>query len=301
MALSYKFRLLRPFQDILFSHWKSIIKLRYFKAYHKWLPAKTPQTYHEKILWLLLHSDLNEWSWRADKYQVRNYVARIGGEDLVPRLYGAYNNASDIDFDALPDSFVLKTNNGCTTNLIVPDKTKIDFVQTRELFKSWLSLKYGNLTGEHHYSLIEPKIICEELLVDHVHPGSSLVDYKFNCFNGVPRSVTVYSDRVAGSHKKSYMVYDMDWNPMPEVLDKSCKHLTLAKIIEKPACFERLKELASKFSTGFPYMRVDFYIIDGKPKFGEMTFTPGFDMYYTPKYYKELGDMIDLSGMLSKA
>ncbi|MBD5343560.1 MAG: hypothetical protein HDR90_01035 [Bacteroides sp.] len=300
MALTYKFHLLRPFQNLLGPCWRQIIKLRYLKAYHRFLPEKNPVTYHEKVLWLLLHSDLKEWAWRADKYRVRDYVARVGGEDLLPQLYGVYDNADEIDFDSLPQSFVLKTNNGCTTNLIVPDKSKLDIAATRRLLNSWLTLKYGNLTGERHYSLIEPKLICEEMLVDHQHPGSSLIDYKFNCFNGVPRSVTVYSDRVAGTHRKSYMVYDMDWNPMPEVLDTSCENLTLAKPMERPACFDRLKELAATFSRDFPYLRVDFYIIDGQPKFGELTFTPGFDTYYTADYYRQLGEMIEIPATMSR-
>ncbi|MDE5627954.1 MAG: hypothetical protein K2I69_00140 [Muribaculaceae bacterium] len=255
---------------------------------------KSPQLYHEKIFWLLYHTDVSRWGELADKYAVRKFVTERIGKDILPKLLGVYDKAAEINFDELPQSFVLKTNNACTTNIIVHDKSTLDIPATRKRLDYWLGIHYGDLTAERQYTLIPPKIICEEMLQDHKNGAEGLIDYKFECFDGVPMFCTVYSERTDNTHSKKYMMYNMDWEPMPRVFDKAFKKLRLSKPIPVPECWNEMKEIAAKLSKGFTYVRVDMYVIDGKPVFGEMSFTPGFDTYYTEEFNLELGKLIKL-------
>lgn len=294
MSLTLKYKILNPLHLLLRRIGKQWLSLRYLKYYRTGMDWKNPKLYHEKIFWMLYNTDISRWGTLADKYAVRSFVAEKVGEDVLPRLLGVYDNASEINYDILPKQFVLKTNNACTTNIIVPDKTKLDRKATNKTLDYWLTIHYGDLTAERQYTLIPPKIICEEMLEDHEHPTEGLIDYKFQCFDGKPMFCTVYSDRIANTHSKKYMMYDMDWQPIPEVFDKSFKGLTLSEPMPCPGCWDRMKEIAGRLSEGFPYVRVDLYVIDGRPIFGEMSFTPGLDTYYTTEFNRLLGDMIKL-------
>ena len=283
------YNIARPFSGILGKCPRLIISALYFRKYHRRINLKKPLLFHDKIMWMSLHTDTTEWSRLADKYAVREYVKEKVGEGILTKLYGVYHTADEIDFDALPDQFVLKTNNGCTSNLIVRDKSKLDVNEVKKKLDYWLNLPYGELSGQPHYVKISPKlIIAEELLVPTESPSVGLIDYKFNCFDGVPVSCAAYSNRKEGTNKASKMLYDMDWNPHPE-----CYESGTLQELPKPDTFEEMKEIAAKLSRGFPYVRVDLYSINKRPIFGEMTFTPGYTTY-TTEYHRVLGDLIKL-------
>lgn len=287
------YKIASPFAGFLGKHPELILYLKYFRSYHRMINLKEPELFHDKIIWMSLFTDTFKWSELADKYAVRNYVKNTIGDKYLTKLYGVYSNPDDIDFDALPKQFVLKTNNGCTSNIIVRDKSKLNIEDAKSRLRYWMNIPYGELSGQPHYTRIYPKrIIAEELLVQPECPDKSLYDYKFNCFNGVPVSCVAYPERVEGTHLMSKMIYDMDWNPHPEYYDKS-KPVKL-KILPKPNSFEEMKIIASKLSQGFPFVRVDLYSIGDNPIFGELTFTPGIDAYYSLDYQKKLGDMIKL-------
>ena len=290
------YKILNPFHAIFGHNQELIMSLRYKKRMGRRLDLDNPVLFHDKILWMEFRTDTSLWTELADKYKVRDYVAAHVGDDVLNELYGVYGRVEDIDYDKLPKSFVLKTNNGCASHIIVRDKTQVNFADINRKMNYFMKLHFGELTGQPHYTGIKPLIIAEKLMVQDGNENLPLNDYKFNCFNGQPVCCHAFTNRELYTHKVAEMIYDMDWNPHPEYYDQSNQGLNLsAEIQKKPACFERMKEIASKLSEGFPFVRVDLYDIDDKPVFGEMTFTPGLDTYYTLDFQRKLGDMIDLS------
>ena len=291
MANKLRYKLLNPFSGLLKVMLVPLAQLRYYKRYHRWRELKNPVLFYDKVFWIMRYGDLTQWAELADKYAVRDYVTQKCGEQVLAQLYGVYDSAGEIDFDALPDSFVLKTNNGCASNFVVTDKSTAQIEQLKSDLDFWLKVDYGALTGQPHYSLIKPRIIAEELLVQDNQPGKPLTDYKFNCFDGYVHSCAAFRDRVPGTHDFARMVYDMDWNPHPEWVVPGKQHLGETP---KPECFDQMVEMAKTLSKGFQFVRVDLYNIDGKPYFGELTFAPGL-AYYTDEFQTMLGDLIDLS------
>jgi len=254
---------------------------------------KNPQDLNEKINWMKLYYNTTEWSNLADKYKVRKYIKERIGEKYLVKLYGVWGNAKELDFNALPSSFVIKTNNGAGTVLPVPDKTKLNIQEARKKINQWMKIKYGYHTIEPHYLSIKPLIIAEEYLINDSDFSSSLVDYKVYCFNGKPFCILVCSDRTIGKHAH-FSYYDCNWNPLPHIL---CERLKGSHIdIKKPECLSELLDCAAKLSKGHPQVRVDFYIVKGKIYFGEMTFTSngGYDSDITREFSLEMGTKIDL-------
>lgn len=277
---------------------KTIMALRY-RHLTKWkLNLKDPQLFNEKIIWLSFNTDTTEWTTASDKYAVRDYVInKWGSDDILNEIYGVYERAEDIDFDALPQSFVLKTNNACTTNIIVHDKTKLDVHGAIRQLNRWLKHRYGDMTSQPHYSRIKPLIIAEKLLVqDKNDPTKGLIDYKFNCFEGKVHSCVTMGDRTTNSHRTSKMHYDLQWNPHPEMYDEEPynERFSYPGYVDKPQSLDKMIEIASVLCKGFKYVRVDLYEIEGKPVFGELSFLPGFDYYRSLKIQRMLGDLIKL-------
>lgn len=271
--------------------------LMYYHAFHKRMNLDNPQTLVEKINWMQFNADTTMWTICADKYRMREYVISKGFEDYLPKLYGHWENPNDIDFDTLPDEFVLKSNNGCGTVKIVRDKALLDVVATKKMLKSWLK-PYGYVGGQTHYLRIKPCIIAEEFLhqsddQNAFSPGS-LVDYKMWCFNGEPESIWVAYNR-HNVFMVDMALYDKNWNPMPQHLrDTNLEKYNPNVSIPKPACLDEMFRIASELTKPFPEVRFDFYIINGKPYIGEFTFTSGYG-FYTEEYYNYLGGKVDLS------
>lgn len=254
---------------------------------------KNPRDINEKINWLKLNSDTTEWTRLADKYLVRKYVKEKIGEQYLTKLYGVWNIVEDIDFKILPNRFIFKTNHGAGTVLPVLSKNNVDKQEIRKKLKAWLKLKYGYKTIEPHYLRIKPLIIAEELLENDAEFSSSLVDYKIYCMDGVPELILVCADRQIGRHCH-FSYFDTNWNPLPDILNTGLKGTHID--YPRPDCLQELLICASKLSKGFPQVRVDFYIVKGKPIFGEMTFTSngGYDNDITRDYSIELGNKIKL-------
>lgn len=277
---------------------RTMMGLRY-RHFTKWkLNLKSPRLFNEKILWMSFNTDTSEWTTASDKYAVRDYVInKWGSNDILNEVYGVYERAEDIDFDSLPPSFVLKTNNACATNIIVRDKTKLDVPAAIKQLNKWLRYRYGDMTSQPHYSRIKPLIIAEKLLVqDKTDASKSLIDYKFNCFNGQVHSCIAMGDRTANSHRTAKMHYDLQWNAHPEMFDgePNNERLSYPGSFDRPESLDKMIEIASVLCKGFKYVRVDLYEIDGKPVFGELTFIPGFGIYRSLKAQRMLGDLIKL-------
>lgn len=275
---------------------KKLVELRYKRKYGKRLDWSHPVNLNEKILWLKYYTDTTEWTRLADKFLVREYVISKGLSDILVELYGKWNRVEDIDWDALPDSFVMKMNNGSGDVLVCKDKSELDVQQANALFRRLLKHRFGYTTGEPHYRAIKPCIIAEELL-DHKKqsiPTFSLIDYKIWCFDGKPYSVWCCYNR----SKKSVEVaeYDLQWNRHPEFSNYTDHYIKALQDVPRPQSFERMLEIASILSEGFPEVRVDLYEVEGKPYFGEMTFSSNYGMmdFYTEDYNKQLGSQVKL-------
>ena len=245
-----------------------MVSQQYQNRFGKPLNLANPKTWTEKMQWLKLFDVTPLKTRLADKYLVRQWVAeKIGEQYLIP-LYGVWNNFDEIDFDALPNQFVLKCNHGCGMNIICRDKNNFDIDDAREKLTAWLSSDYGTLYFELQYSGIPRKIIAEKFMTDG--KNLDLTDYKFGCFDGQPyyckatteRSIIIRCD-----------YFDLDWNHM-DFERNDHPNSEHPEEIPKPKNFELMKELAAELCKGFSHVRVDFYEVNEKVYFGEMTFTP---------------------------
>lgn len=175
---------------------KKLASLLYYNISHKKINWSSPKNLNEKINWLKFNSDTSVWTKLADKYLVRDYVKERGLSSILVELYGVWDDACDIDFNLLPTSFVLKTNHGCGTIIVVKNKNSINEDEVRKQLNTWLQLKFGTIYAEPHYNSIKPKIIAEEYLKNDNANSTSLVDYKVFCLEGKPYSILVCADRV---------------------------------------------------------------------------------------------------------
>lgn len=257
------------------------------------LNLKEPKNLIEKIIWMQFHTDTSLWTRCADKYEVRDYVKERGLEHILPKLYGVWDKPEEINWDNLPEKFVLKTNNSCGKIIIVRDKSAISIKDVSRKLNKWRKAKYGFQNAQLHYLRINTKIIAEELIEDPSLPyDANLIDYKIHCFDGEPGSILIVSDRKGTSYYVSYM--DLNWNNISDyALNPKSSHHG-GKSFNKPKNLEKMLEYARILSKGIPHVRVDFYDIDGKIYFGEMTFTTGYG-YRSQQFSEELGSKIDLS------
>jgi len=254
---------------------------------------KNPQDLNEKINWMKFNYDTTEWTRLADKILVRDYVKERIGEHVLPKLYGVWKKAEDIDFNQLPQKFVLKTNHGCGTVMPVLNKKELDFHSTIAKLNSWVNMTFGYKTVEPHYMKIKPCIYAEEYLENDSSFSSSLVDYKVFCFSGEPYCILVCRDRELGKHT-NLSFYDCEWNPINDIL--SGKHFGESISVPKPSCLSELLNCASLLSKKHPQVRVDFYIVNEKVYFGEMTFTSqgGYMDYISREFSLKMGKLVNL-------
>ena len=284
---------------VLIRRWHDAILIKHnpekmFSIWHKRSTGKLlninpPVTLDDKIAYMEFHTDTTEWSRLADKIKVREYVQECGYVDILPKLYGVWDKVEDIDFNQLPDAFVIKTNNASATNILVRDKNKVEINSIQKQLNKWLVQDYGYQSCQPHYSRIKPMILAEEYLGLNAE-CTPLIDYKFYCVNGSPKYVIVYTDRKPNSHDMKRTIYDMNWNLHQEYLGRLA---IKGEAVQKPTSFFLMKDIASRLSQGFPFVRVDFYEIEGKPIFGEMTFTPGMQET-NEKFGIELGQIMVL-------
>lgn len=273
-----------------------VARLKYYYKFHKWPNFENPHDLNEKINWLKFYGDTSKWADLADKYKARDYVESLGLGDILVKLYGKWDKANMIDWDSLPNQFVLKVNNGCGDVLICKDRTKLEKEATVKLYNKLVTSKYGDVSGEPHYARITPCIIAEELLDITKQPiqSSSLIDYKVWCLNGKPFCIWCAWNR--RGHSADSGIYDTDWNYHPEwsVFSRTFKEGDTR--LPKPQNLNKMLDVASRLSTGFPILRVDLYEVDGKVYFGELTFTSlgGFMDYLTPEILQKMGEMVNL-------
>ena len=276
---------------------KLLVSILYRLAFGKPLDWDDPRTLNEKIHWLKFNTDTTHWTLLADKYRVREFVKLRGCEDLLVELYGVWTDSSEIDWDSLPDQFVMKSNCSSGDVRVCTDKSQIDIREWEKHFAKAMRDKLGYERGEPHYNKIVPAVIAEELLDISGQPisTSSLIDYKIWCFNGVPHHIWACCNRT--KEDVEVAIYDLDWNYHPEksIFTKHYKEST--NLLPKPQSLDQMLECARKLSEGLPQARVDFYEVGGKPFFGEMTMTAGgaFMDWYTDDFMLEMGNLISLT------
>ncbi len=277
---------------------RRVADYRFRKAFGRSIRWNDPQDLNEKIQWLKFYGDTSSWTRLADKWAVRDYVAERGFGDMLVKLYGRWERAEEIDWDALPEQFVMKTNNGCHDVLICRDKRKLNRKKTIRRFARLLRKgnAYGYITAEPHYATIKPCIIAEELLDNRKQSveSDSLIDYKIWCFDGEPACIRVYLNRQRRNTGSS--LYDTAWQSHPEWITDSKYYRSENRPIPRPVSLDRMLDAARALSKGHPQMRVDLYEVDGKPYFGECTMTAanGCITSFQPEYLLELGRRVKL-------
>ena len=239
-------------------------KYIYYAFTGKYLNLRNPQSISDKIMWLKLYYTDPLINQCTDKYAVREYIINKEASHLLNDLYGVYNSVEDINFDELPNQFVLKATHGCGYNIICKDKNSLNLFETKEKLNTWINSVYGIKYGEWHYSEIKPRIICEKYLSE-LDNSKSIIDYKIQCFNGTPFCFLIVYDRSQRPVKLSS--YDLKWNRLNLLKEEG-------EDLPPPENLDLMVKYAAKLSAPFPYVRVDFYEIKGKLYFGELTFTP---------------------------
>ena len=272
---------------------KMYLRLFYFSTTGKWINFKNPKGFNEKQQWLKVNDIRPEYGPLVDKFAVRAHIKKELGEEYLFPLLGYWESFDDIDFSKLPNQFVLKCNHDSGSTKIIKDKsalTKADLDEMKEKFTRCLNRDFFYAGREYPYKGLKRYIIAEQLMVDEKDKDKSIEDYKFFCFNGVPKIMFVATDR---STDCKFDFFDMDFNH----LDIVNIHPNANKPIEKPAMFEEMKEIAAKLSKGMKFVRIDLYEIGGKIYFGEYTFFHGggFQLCHPPEWERRLGDWIDLS------
>lgn len=232
------------------------------------LDLKNPKTFNEKLQWLKLYDRRPEYTTMVDKYAAKKYVADIIGEEHIIPTLGLYDSPDEIDFDALPNQFVLKcTHSSGIGNCICTDKSKLDIEEVKEGLRKGLEDDYYLDEREWPYKNVPRKIICEKYMVDE--SGYELKDYKFFCFDGEPMALQLISDRP----DLTVDYYDCSFNHLP--ITKYHHYPNSKKEYKKPISFERMIEIAKTLSKNIPFVRIDLYDIFGDVYFGEFTFFPG--------------------------
>lgn len=231
----------------------------------KKLNLKNPQTYNEKLQWLKLYDRKPEYIKMVDKYEVKEYVASIIGKEYTIPTLGVWEKFEDIDFEKLPNQFVLKCTHDCGGLVICKDKQNLDIASAKEKINRCLKRNYFWAMREWPYKLVKPRVIAEAYMEDK--KTGELPDYKFFAFDGKVKAMFIATERQSGEETK-FDFFDENFNHLPFTNG----HPNAEKMPEKPATFEEMKKLAEKLSSNIPQVRVDFYEVDGKVYFGELTF-----------------------------
>lgn len=290
----YKFR--RKIQVLahnIFSD-EAMSKFYYKIVLGKNLHLDNPQTFNEKIQWMKLYYYPNNEKviQCTDKYEVRKYIQKKGYGNLLTSLIGSWDKSEDINWDMLPQSFVLKCNHGCAYNIVCESLGDLDITNTKKILNKWLKEDFGAYNIELHYSRIKHRrIICEEFL------GKELTDYKFFCFSGKAKYIYISKDLIHDRQAQIGFFYT-DGTKMPLTRDD----YKSIDFIELPSYYDEMLKTANDLAKDFLFVRVDFFVTKERFYFAELTFTPGAGMmpFNPEKFDLEWGKMIDIKNLIMK-
>lgn len=263
------------------------IKNKYKLRMGQELNLDNPHKFTEKINWLILNEQIPEKTKLADKYAVKEYVRNKIGEKYVIPFWGGWSSFEEIDFDKLPNQFVLKCNHGCGMNIVIRNKSEMSYDAIKTNIDAWMQINFAYMQLELHYKMIEPRIIAEKYIEEL---DGNLFDYKVHCFNGEPTFLQVIGNRDLKAHTGYQLVYDFDWKRQDWSFGDYPKY---KNDLKRPSKLNELYEVCKILSTGWRYVRVDFYIVDEQLLFGEMTFTPATGIYvYNEDWTQEVDLMM---------
>ena len=266
------------------------LKQKYKRIFGKELNFENPQTFNEKLQWLKLYDRNPEYTKMVDKYEAKKYVASIIGEEYIIPTLGVWDRFEDIDFESLPNQFVLKTTHDSGGVVICNDKNNFDYKTARKKLNSSLKRNFYLMGREWPYKAVKPRILAEVYMEDE--ETKDLRDYKFFCFDGDVKALFIATERQNKNEETKFDFFDADFNH----LDVRNGHPNAKVLPSKPICFEQMKKLAGILSKGIPQLRVDFYEINGNVYFGELTFFhwSGFVPFEPKSFDKIFGDWIIL-------
>ena len=270
---------------------KPYLQLYYLMKLKKKLDFKNPKSFNEKLQWLKLYDRKNIYTTMVDKYEAKEYVAqRIGQEYIIPTL-GVWERVEDIDFDALPQKFVLKCTHDSGGLIVCRDKSKLDLEKTKKILAKSLKNDFYIEAREWPYKNVKRRIIAETYMEDETQK-KGLVDYKFYCFDGKPQFLYI-SKGLEDHATASISFLNLDWTFAPF---QRSDYKGFETLPEKPAGYETMLKLAEQLSAGSSFLRVDLYEIGGKIYFSELTFTPcGGTMRFAPtEWDNKIGEMLTL-------
>lgn len=282
--------------DVKCSYYKKIVPEDYEKELKEWYAYQggkesldNPQTFGGKINWLKVHDATPLKTMLADKYLVRNWIKEKIGEKYLIDLLGVYDSYDEINFDDLPEQFAIKANHGSKMNIIVTDKSKLNYNKVKKETTRWLNTVYGYNGMEIHYFDIPRKILIEKYIAEI---KEYLMDYKIHCFNGKPLYVQVIG-RTNEIATTKHAFYDLNWKRTDFT---HASYSSFEEDIDKPEKLDEMIEVARELSRDFYYVRVDLYLIRDEVKFGEMTFTPanGMMKWVPEQAAYDLGNLIEL-------
>jgi len=266
---------------------KLFIRNEYKNRTGRELNLNSPKTFSEKIQWLKLYYKNPVLTKMADKVDSKDIVRKKVGENHIIPSYKVFNAADDIIHDELPDQFALKATHGSGWNIIERDKNNITESEIRDYFRFWLKKSYYKGSKEWAYKHIQPRVVCEKLIFEE--DGSLPEDYKFFCFNGVPTYIQIDHGRFE-KHTRSF--YNTCWEKMPFSIGYPLEE----SVVEKPANFEKMIDIASSLSEGLPFLRVDMYNVSGQIYVGELTCYPGngLEKFSDEKWDFKLGEKLNI-------
>ena len=270
---------------------KIFLTLRFRKTFGRWINWRNPVTYNEKLQWMKVYYRRKDLGTFVDKYEVKDFVAKTIGKDYIIPTLGVWDRPDDIQFDLLPNQFVLKCTHDSGSIIICKDKSKFDQDMAINSLKRSMSRDLFNEGREYPYKLVKPRVIAEKYMEDTA--DGELRDYKFFVFDGKATTIYIVTDRMRKDVDTCIDYYDMDFNHLDF---RSGNYPNTTKKIEKPAKFDEMKKLAEQLGTGFPHVRVDFYQVDGKVYFGELTFftSCGFLPFVPEEWDYKFGEMFPL-------
>lgn len=263
------------------------LKIDYLLSVGHKLKLENPKTFNEKLQWLKLHDRRPEYTKMVDKYEAKEYVRSILGDEYIIPTLALWNKVEDIDISQLPNEFVLKCTHDSGCVLICKDKETFDIKAARKKLSKRMKKEFFLEHREWPYKNVKPRIIAEQYMVDE--SGTELKDYKFFCFNGTPKMLLVVSERSNDAH---YDFLDLNYRLLP--FERG--HKNSRKTPDKPVSFDKMLRLAERLSRNIPFVRVDFYEINSKPYFGELTFYPASGCgRFEPEYWDyKVGSWLEL-------
>ncbi len=271
---------------------KLYLQIFYFATTRKFINFKDPKGFNEKLQWLKVNDRHPEYSKLVDKLAVREHITEVLGEEYLFPLLGKWESFDKIDFDTLPNQFVLKCNHDSGSSKVIKDKfalTKEDFDAMKKFYSKRLKHDFFYAGREYPYKDIKPYIIAEKMMTDDKNPEKSIDDYKFYCFNGIPKMMLMVTDRDTDCR---FDFFDMSFNHLD--VKRHCPNSD--KPIEKPKMFDEMHRIATELAKNKKFVRIDLYELGGKIYFGEYTFFAGggFQLFKPDEWERKLGDWIAL-------